>query len=225
MLFSGGATRSTWQSCCKGIGRRLRSRFLVVLLSQWLFYSFSSVVNQSGQIWSLLSQWLYYSSFFCLVNQSDRSWRSHVRWWRNEDDAFDWKHYFDFQVTWDPILPEVFFFIFQERPNNKEWHLIFQGVLELCSDTSSIASRVRSSIAGAKQLDISITILAEYNKKTLSRSAAMRPLNGGGLRRAPMPLFPSWHSHCLSRLWRCLCWCKSTGGIAPQTILADSLYL
>ena len=47
-----------------------------------------------------------------------------------------------------------FSFIFQERPNHKDWHLIFQGVLELCSDTSSIASRVRSSIAGAEQLDI-----------------------------------------------------------------------
>ena len=25
-------------------------------------------------------------------------WRSYIRWWRNEEDAFDWKHYFDFQV-------------------------------------------------------------------------------------------------------------------------------
>jgi len=48
------------------------------------------------------------------------------KWWRNEEDAFDWKHYFD-----------------------------FQGVLELCSDTSSIASRVRSSIAGVLPCDLS----------------------------------------------------------------------
>ena len=36
----GGVTRSTWQSCCKGIGRRLRSRFLVVLFFQWFFIRF-----------------------------------------------------------------------------------------------------------------------------------------------------------------------------------------
>ena len=36
----GGVTRFTWRSCCRGIGRRLRSRFLVDLLWKQCFLKF-----------------------------------------------------------------------------------------------------------------------------------------------------------------------------------------
>ena len=64
-------------------------------------------VEIGNKVWWLF-QFLFFSFCFLLLINPIVGVLI-VRWWRNEEDAFDWKHYFDFQVgavRLDPRLPE-----------------------------------------------------------------------------------------------------------------------